>query len=85
METIELLNIQTSQIFELEKLKECLLLRLHLLNQNNANKSEFERNETDILRCETNQKIYSISEKIKSKKKEICSFYLLLESQHKSE
>ena len=56
-----------------------------MLNQNNANKSEFERNETDILRCETNQKIYSISEKIKSKKKEICSFYLLLESQHKSE
>jgi hypothetical protein len=85
MEAIALLDIQTSKIFELEKLKECFLLRLHLLNQNNANKNEFERNETDILRYETNQKVYSISEKIKLQKKEICSFYLLLESQQKSE
>jgi hypothetical protein len=80
----DLLNSQTRQIFELEQLKECFLLRLHLLNQNNANKSEFEKNEADILRFETNQKVFSITEKIKAKKKELCSFFLLLEEQNKS-
>jgi hypothetical protein len=81
--TEDLLDSQTRKIFELEKLKESLMLRLHLLNQNKANKTEYEKNEDDILRYETNQRIYSITEKINLRKKEICSLFLLLESQQK--
>jgi hypothetical protein len=81
--TNDLLSSQSRQIFELEQLKESFMLRLHLINNNKANKSEFEKNEDDILRYETNQKIHILSNKIKAKKEEICSLYLLLESQSK--
>jgi len=55
METIIDANIERDlmAICNLQYVKECLELRLALIGQNNSLKSEFEKNEDDILRVKT--------------------------------
>ena len=85
LEAVEYIENYADEIFQLFKLKECFLLRLHLINHNKANKSEFEINEADILKYETLAKIKAITAKIKEKSDSLRSLFLLLESQHKLE
>ena len=44
---------QMKLISDMENLKECLEVRLALLHQGNALKSEYEQNESEILRMKT--------------------------------
>lgn len=45
-------------------LLDCYELRLHLIDDNKANKSEYEKNEDDIMKIITCSKIDSIKDKI---------------------
>ena len=73
---VQTINIELDQIGDLQLLKECLELRLALIGQNNSNKSEYQKNEDDILVIKTkieikklqaviDQKIYDVIENIR--------------------
>lgn len=57
MEAIQIFKQDINQIKELNALKECLELRLALIGQNNSTKSEYEKNEDDIIRIKTQTEI----------------------------
>ena len=73
---VQTINIELDKIGDLQLLKECLELRLALIGQNNSNKSEYQKNEDDILVIKTkieikklqaviDQKIYDVIENIR--------------------
>ena len=53
-----------------ERLKECYELRLHLLRNGYAHKSQYEKNEMDILEFETKRNIGLVADRIRSKEDE---------------
>jgi hypothetical protein len=67
----EIVEYQLKQVFGLEYLRECLELRLKLLRENEASKSEFEKNENDILYYQTRNSINKVFHQIKEKRKEL--------------
>lgn len=68
MDTNEMIILK-EQILNFEILKECFMLRLKYVNENKANKSEFELNEALISEIKTKIDILSIDSKIKEKRK----------------
>ena len=67
----EIVEYQLKQVFGLEYLRECLELRLKLLRENEASKSEFEKNENDILYYQTRNSINKVFHQINEKRKEL--------------
>lgn len=59
---IQIIELQLKSIEASERMRELLEMRLVLLKTNYSNKTEFEKNECEILRLETENKI----EKLKS-------------------
>jgi hypothetical protein len=58
------LDIQLENILKLEKLKECFELRLYYLKTGYCKKTEYERNEVDILELTTESEITKINKKV---------------------
>lgn len=60
-----------SSIASMEAYKECLMLRLHLMKSQYAYKSEYEKNEIDIVRFGTTSNINGVQEVLEQKKREL--------------
>ena len=67
VQMIEMIDKDIDQIRHLQQLKECLELRLVLIGQNNSIKSEYERNEDDIVRIKTQVELNKLSALITQK------------------
>ena len=62
---------QLRQVFNLEYLLECYELRIKLCKENNAEKSEFEKNETELLIFKTKHHITTTKRLIREWKTEL--------------
>jgi hypothetical protein len=58
---------QMKLISDMENLKECLEVRLALLHQGNALKSEYEQNESEILRMKTEIQLNKLNDSLEEK------------------
>ena len=58
------LEVQLENILKLEKLKECFELRLYYLKTEYCKKTEYEKNEIDILELTTEAEITKINKSI---------------------
>ena len=61
----------TAQIFSLKKLKECFKIRLFWIRDGFAKKSEFEKNEIEIVSHETFLKLLELDKKIIQKQSDL--------------
>lgn len=59
------------EVFNLEYLLECYELRIKLSRENQAEKTEFEKNETELLVFKTNHHIQTTQKLIKACKQEL--------------
>jgi len=78
-----LIEQELDQIREIQLLKECLELRLSLIGQNNSLKSEFEKNEDDIIRIKTQVEINKLNALIIQKTFDIRDNLKMLEMEEK--
>lgn len=62
---------QLKQVFNLEYLLECYELRIKLCKENYVEKSEFEKNETELLIFKTNHHIATTKKLIRQSKSEL--------------
>jgi hypothetical protein len=62
---------QLKQVFNLEYLLECYELRIKLSKENQAEKTEFEKNETELLVFKTHHHIQTTQKLIKGCKQEL--------------
>jgi hypothetical protein len=60
-----------AQIFSLKKIKECLKLRIFWIKDGFAKKSEFEKNEIEIVSHETFLKLLELDKKIIQKQSDL--------------
>lgn len=60
----EIIEIQLQGIAMFERIKELLTLRLSLIGEGKATKSEFELNELEIMKMETHAKINKIDKEL---------------------
>ena len=58
------LEVQLENILKLEKLKECFELRLYYIKTEYCKKTQYERNEIDILELTTEAEISKINKSI---------------------
>lgn len=63
---------QLKEVFNLEYLLECYELRIKLSKENQAEKSEFEKNETELLVFKTIHHIQTTQKLIKGRKQELA-------------
>lgn len=66
----EIVESQANEIFNLERLRELFELRLALVNTNNVYKTEFEKNEIEIQKIQTEIKLEKLKKIIKEKLQE---------------
>lgn len=60
-----ILDEQSKPIFQMHRLKECLELRLVHITRNSAYKDEYQRNEDEIKRMDTELKIARLDKELK--------------------
>lgn len=80
---VQTINIELDQIGVLQLLKECLELRLALIGQNNSNKSEYQKNEDDILVIKTKVEIKKLQEVIDQKSYDVIENIRMFELETK--
>lgn len=73
METIqnENIDLQMKSIFNLQNIKECLQLKIHLIKVDFKFKNEYEKNEIDIQRIQCEMSIAKINKVLIEKNKEL--------------
>jgi hypothetical protein len=73
METIQnnIIEEQLINFFSLQRIKECLQVKIHLIRDEYYKKNEYERNEIDIERIQCNLSIMKIDKSLSEKKKEL--------------
>ena len=73
METIlnNIIEEQLINFFSLQRIKECLQVKIHLIRDEYYKKNEYERNEIDIERIQCNLSIMKIDKSLSEKKKEL--------------
>jgi hypothetical protein len=73
METIQnnIIEEQLINFFSLQRIKECLQLKIHLIRDEYYKKNEYERNEIDMQRIQCNLSIMKIDKSLLEKNKEL--------------
>jgi hypothetical protein len=71
----EIIDSYVSRIGELQIIKECYEIRLHLIKTNYATKDEYEKNEVDILKIKTLYTIKTLNKHIRELEKEFEENY----------
>jgi hypothetical protein len=73
METIQnnIIEEQLINFFSLQRIKECLQVKIHLIRDEYYKKNEYERNEIDIERIQCNLSIMKIDKSLLEKNKEL--------------
>jgi phosphotransferase system IIB component len=66
----ETVEYYLQNLFNLEYLNQCFELRIHLVNENKINKSEFEKNESELLIYKTKTNLFNLNKKIEENTKE---------------
>lgn len=80
---VQTINIELDQIGDLQLLKECLELRLALIGENNSNKSEYQKNEDDILVIKTKVEIKKLQAVIDQKSYDVIENIRMFELETK--
>jgi hypothetical protein len=73
METIQnnIIEEQLINFFSLQRIKECLQVKIHLIRDEYCKKNEYERNEIDMQRIQCNLSIMKIDKSLLEKNKEL--------------
>ena len=71
------IEYQLQQVFGFEYLRESLELRIQLIKENYASKTEYERNEVDILYYQTKSNINKVNKQLIEKREEVKDLFTI--------